>query len=91
MLEEIQELTTAKINGKTGFESMTNVHVDCTQTPFFSCGNIGDPSYTSMDITWDEALYTMERVKTAMHWFHKHILEMYDFPYIVLFYTNEKT
>jgi hypothetical protein len=26
-----------------------------------------------------------------MHWFHKHILEMYDFPYIVLFYTNEKT
>ena len=93
MLEEIQELTTAKINGQTGFESMTNVHIDCTQNPFLSCEYIFEPpsSYTVMNITWDETLYTIERVQAAMAWLYKHIVEVYDFSYLVLFYTNEKT
>lgn len=93
MIDELQELTTAKINGHTGFESMTNVHIECTHKPFLSCDYLVDPpsSYTVMDITWDDTVYTMERVQAAMQWLYKHIVEVYDFSYIVLFYTNEKT
>ncbi len=92
IVEELHELTTTAIHGKTGFESMTGVHVQCQQEILPPCVALLDtPSYVTMDITWDTALYELAQVRKAMTWLFNHIIKIYDQPYIVMFYVNEKT